>query len=145
MAAAAKSTKPTVKPKGQSQAKRWFKRTFSHKRIVTVEALLLIGLGDRLFKQWLLNEEFTTIPPAVKILILMFFVVGVFGSIILTLQRFMAAGLDKGTAVVQAIPLPTPTIVIHVLAFFGLFLLYGFVVFGGHYYIVAPWFYDLFK
>lgn len=103
--------------------KGWFKRTFSHRRLIAGEALLVVGLLDRLGRQWVLYQA--PVANWLKIVILMALVIGIFGGLLLLLQKFLTGSLAKTHEVVKALPLPTPLIFIHAAAFAGLFFLYA--------------------
>ena len=47
---------------------------------------------------------------------------GVFGGLMLLARRTVAKGLDATHGVVQAVPFPTPYVVVHLAVFVGLFL-----------------------
>jgi hypothetical protein len=101
----------------------WLKRTFSHRRLIAGEALLVVGVVDRLGRRWVTEEA--PVPNWLKVVILMALVIGIFGGLILVLQKVMTTGLAKTHDVVKALPLPTPIIFVHAAAFVGLFFAYA--------------------
>lgn len=109
----------------QRQGGLWVgvKRTFSHRRMIAVEALLVVGVLDRLGRRWVIEDA--PVPNWLKVLILMALVIGIFGGLLLVLQRVMASSLAKTHDVMKALPLPTPLIILHAAAFVGLFFAYA--------------------
>ena len=124
MAATAKQKKPA--PKRQGGGKSWWKRSFSHRRLVATEALLVVGVCDRMLRIWVLDEA--PIPNWAKVLVYMALVVGVFGGVLLMLHRVLTSSVSKTHEVVKALPLPTPMVFIHIGAFVGLFFLYAWAL-----------------
>lgn len=119
------------KPKsGSAKTKRsaWdhIKRTLSHRSLITAEALLLVGVADRLGRLWIMHEPH--LPAYAKVLLMMALTIGIFGGLILILQRMTTASLSKTHEVVRALPLPTPMVVVHAAAFAGLFFLYAWAL-----------------
>lgn len=125
MAKSSREKKGSGRSKGPARSSAWaaIKRTFSHRRLIAVEALLLVGLLDRLGRQWVIHEA--PAPEWLKVIILMALVVGVLGGVLLLLQKGLTSSLSKTHDVVKALPLPTPLVFVHAAAFVGLFFLYA--------------------
>jgi len=124
----AKTPRKQPKPKSPrpGRAQSWFKRTFSHRHLVATEALLVVGVCDRLGRLWVLEQA--PAPNWAKVLIYMGFVVGIFGGVLLLLHRVLTTSVNTTHEVVKALPLPTPMIFIHLAAFVGLFFLYAWAL-----------------
>ena len=67
------------------------------------------------------------LPAWSKVVFTMVLVIGLFGGLLLLIHRLTAASLARTHAVVQALPLPTPVILVHAAVFGALFLLYAWV------------------
>jgi len=117
-----KQRKPAA-PRRSGGIGGWIRRNFSHRRLITVEALLGVGLLDRLGRQWIIHDS--PLPDSVRVLVLMLLVIGVFGGVLVFLERLAAGSLSRTHEVVQALPLPTPLIFIHAAVFVAMFFLYG--------------------
>lgn len=99
---------------------RWFR----HRWLVEVEAVLLVGVA-----QELLQRQINTLglPNWGKTLWTMGCTLGVLGGLVVVLRLLAKRSVTKAHQTVQAIPLPTPYLLIHIAAFAGLFLLYAWV------------------
>ena len=89
-----------------SPLKRWL----SHKRLVTIEALLVIGACET-YLAGLVKES--SLANIWKVLFSMALVVGLFGALFLLAQRWTTQGLKRTHGVVQGLPVPTPMLVVH--------------------------------
>ena len=54
--------------------------------------------------------------------------IGLFGGLLLIVQRMTAGSLQRTHQLVQALPLPTPLLLVHVAALVGLFLLWAWLL-----------------
>lgn len=117
-----------AKGKASSSSKRRpprRRRLFSHTRLVMAEAVLLVGALHAYLEETIEDSE--ALHPALKVGLLMIVVVGIYGSVILFFERLAQRSLEKTHKVVQALPLPTPFIVVHVLVLVAIYLLYATV------------------
>lgn len=97
---------------------RWLR----HRALVTGEAILVVGVLQQLLQQRI-NE--LAMPNWGKVLWVMASTLGLLGVILVLVRVVAVKGVAKAHDVVQAIPLPTPTLFIHLLVYGGLFLLYA--------------------
>ncbi len=76
-----------------------------------MEALLLLEVG----KTWVTSRmlENDQLWPSLKVLLLMAITVGIFGIILLWVQRLTERSLTATHNMVQSIPVPTPLALIH--------------------------------
>jgi len=108
-------------PDTAAMAKRarspFWRRWFSHRRLLLIELLLLVGLLEDWAERQVLAAE---LPDAAKVVFSMALVVGLFGGLLLLVEGSLRYGLQRTHDVVQALPLPTPLLLVHSAALFGL-------------------------
>jgi hypothetical protein len=85
---------------------------------------LVVAVLLELTQRWING---TTLANGIKGLLLMGINIGAFGVLLLCVQVFAEKSLAKTHAVVQAIPVPTPYLLIHFVIFSGLFYLHAYV------------------
>lgn len=106
--------------RSQTTAKK-VKRLFSHRSLVAVEALLVVGLIETIAEDAVVAQ--TDLPNWAKVLFSMVLVVGLFGGLMLLFERWAQRGIDRTHGVVKSLPVPTPVLAIHgallVAIFFG--------------------------
>jgi hypothetical protein len=107
------------KKKGSSMP-RWLR----HRALIASEAILLVGAVQELVQQ---RVAALPLPNWGKVLWTMASVLGMLGLLLFFLHPLAKSGVSKGHDVVQAIPLPLPTLLVHLLAYGGIFLLYAWV------------------
>jgi len=100
---------------------RWLR----HRSLISSEALLLVGVLRELLSHQI---HAAPLPNWAKVLFVMTMTVGLFGGLFVLIQNLTAKTVGKTHDVVQAIPLPMPSVLIHVAAFVGLFFLYAKVL-----------------
>ena len=97
-------------------------RLFTHRRLIVMEALLLIGALEFMAEDRVVASDF---PDELKVAFVMLLVLGFFGSLLVVVERLAKSGLGTTRRTIQALPIPTPRIFIHALVLFGLFLAYA--------------------
>ena len=97
-------------------------RWFTHRRLIVMEALLLIGALEFAAEDRVVASDF---PDELKVVSVMVLVLGFFGSLLVVVERLATSGLGKTHRTIQALPIPTPRIFTHALVLFGLFLAYA--------------------
>jgi hypothetical protein len=90
-----------------------------------VEALLLVGALEFAAEDLVLASGLT---DELKVLFSMLLVLGFFGSLLLFAERFARQGVRTTHRTIQALPLPTPRILIHAVVLGSLFLAYAKVL-----------------
>lgn len=97
-------------------------RLLTHRRLIVSEALLLVGVLEMAAEDRVVASNF---PDELKVVFIMLLVLGFFGSLLIVVERLAKSGLGTTHRTIQALPIPTPRIVIHALLLFGLFLAYA--------------------
>ena len=103
--------------------KKHRKRIFSHARLLTIETILLVGLLQTWFEDWLVAHA--SLPGWLKISILMIIMIGVLGFLLVYIERIAKSSLSKAHDVVNAVPFPWTMLLVHIAVFAILFVLYG--------------------
>ena len=112
--------------KGSSRRQGGRRRLITHRRMVAIEALLALGALESWAENRMMADSHLADP--VKALLAMALVVGLFGAVLLIMQRWTQASLSKTHAVVQGLPLPTPVVVVHVGVLVALYFLWCWVL-----------------
>ncbi|MFW5698348.1 MAG: hypothetical protein ACOCYN_00705 [Planctomycetota bacterium] len=96
-----------------------------------VEAVLLVGA----IEMWCEDQitAYPNLPEWTRVLFVMLLVAGLFGAVLLFLQRLAYGSMNRAHKVVDALPLPTPTLMVHALAIGALFVFYAWVL------RIQPW------
>ncbi len=97
---------------------RWLR----HRALVTGEAILLVGVLQQLIQQ---HVGTLGLPNWAKVLWVMASTLGALGVALVVVRLILRKGVATAHDMVQAIPLPTPTLLIHLLVYGGLYLLYA--------------------
>lgn len=92
---------------------------------MVLEALLLVGVLEMAAEDLVVASSY---PDEVKIVLIMLLVLGFFGTLIVVVERMAKSGVGVTHKTIQALPIPTPRLVIHALVLFGLFLAYARVL-----------------
>lgn len=100
-------------------------RWSTHRRLVVLEALLLVGVLEMAAEDRIVASDF---PDELKIAFVMLLVLGFFGSFLVVLERVARSGLGTTHRTIRSLPIPMPRIFIHVLVLLGLFLAYAGVL-----------------
>ena len=95
-----------------------------HRSLIVTEAMLLVGLGQLLFNDWLLAHP--EIEPSLRVLIGMAMVLGSFGGVLFWARRYLARTIADTHSFVRALPFPTPKWLFHTVALAALYVGYSF-------------------
>lgn len=107
--------------KRSSMVPGWFR----HRQVLTTEAVLLVGVGMELLQRWITNRP--DVPWWAKTLEVMLVNAGMLGGVLLLVTTWTRGSLHGATRAVQAVPLPAPLVVVHLLAGVALFALYAWI------------------
>ena len=99
------------------------KRIFSHARMLTIETILLVGLMQVWFEEWLVGQS--GLPGWLKILTLMVIMIGILGFLLVSIEQLTKKSLAHAHDVAKNMPIPWSMVLVHIAAFVGLFYLYG--------------------
>lgn len=102
----------------------WMPRWLRHRTLAAGEAILLVGACNEMLQQFVGRLD---LPNWGKVLWVMGSTLGLLGVMLLVIRLVADKGVAKTHEVVQAIPLPTPHLLVHALIYGGLFLLYSIV------------------
>ncbi len=97
---------------------RWLR----HRGLITGEAILLVGVLQQVIQDRISELP---LPNWGKVLWVMASTLGALGLVLFFAKDFALKGVAKTHDVAQALPLPTPTLLVHVAIYGGLFLLYA--------------------
>ena len=100
-------------------------RWLTHRRLVLFEALLLVGALEMAAEDRVVASN---LPDELKVVFAMLLVLGFFGTLLVIVERIAKTGLGTTHRRIQALPMPTPRLVIHACVLFGLFLAYARVL-----------------
>jgi hypothetical protein len=104
--------------KPKARRRRWL----THRGFVAVEALLLAGILKDLAEDFVKASE---LGPRWKVLFVMAFTVGLFGSLFFFVERFTARAVAGGHRLERTLPLAMPFWVAHAAILLALFFLYA--------------------
>jgi hypothetical protein len=107
---------------GRKRKGTWVPRVLRHRSLMTSEAILIVGALQEVIQQ---QVGQLALPNWGKVLWVMASTLGLLGVVLFFVRAFAEKGVAKTHDVVQAIPLPTPTLLVHVAIYAGLFLLYA--------------------
>lgn len=96
-----------------------------HRSLLTTEAVLVVAVGMELAQRWVAGCA--GVPWWGKTLMVMVVNAGVLGGLLLLLTGFTRRSLSGAHRAVQAVPLPTPLVLIHLAILGGLFALYAWI------------------
>jgi len=102
----------------------WVPVWLKHRGLMTGEVILLIGVVQELVQR---QMNHLGLPPYGKVLWIMACTLGVLGVLLMVVQAALKRSLAKTHEVVQAIPLPTPLLLVHAALYVGLFYLYAWM------------------
>ena len=108
----------------RKRSNSWVPRWLRHRMLAAGEAILLVGACNQLLQQ---QVEGFNLPNWGKVLWTMGSTLGVLGVMLMVVRIIADKSVAKTHEVVQAIPLPLPYFLVHVLIYGGLFLLYSIV------------------
>jgi hypothetical protein len=96
---------------------------FSHRRLLLTEAILVAGLAQLAAHDWLMNQHH--LSAALRVVLGMAMVVGVFGGLFLLFQRSVTWGLHKTVSTVKRGAGLATTFLPHALLWLALFAAYA--------------------
>lgn len=99
-------------------------RIFRHRNLVASEGLLLVAVLQEVIQRWVNGLE---IANWGKALFMMAVNLGALGILLVFVQIAAEKSLSKTHAAVQAIPFPTPYLLIHSAVFIAIFYLHAYV------------------
>lgn len=102
----------------------WAPRWLRHRTLATSEAILLVGVCQELLQRQIAT---LALPNWGKVLWVMASTLGLLSILLLVMRNVATKSVIKTHDMVQAIPLPTPYLLVHALVYAGLFLLYAYV------------------
>lgn len=112
--------------KSSKKSSTWRRRRLlTRARLLTVEALLIVGIAQTWFEDWLIEQ--TEIPGWAKIAFIMILMAGALGFLLIFLERVAKKSLASAQGVAQAVPLPWSSVAIHLAVIALLFWLYGVI------------------
>ena len=114
MPSKARRAPPTARP----ALPRWL----SHRNLLVVESLLVVGLAQEAAEDWLVQAP---VPAWLRVVLVMGLVVGLFAGVVVVVERGVRHGLHTSHAVAKRLPLPFPVVALHVVALVGLFAAYA--------------------
>ncbi len=102
---------------------RWRRpRWLSHRGLIAVEALLLLGISKDLLVAWVRTAH---LPNYGKVLFVMGLTVGLFGGLFLFVEKFTARTVAGTYRAVRSLPVALPYWLVHAGVLLVLFLLYA--------------------
>ena len=104
----------------RSRMPKWL----SHRRVVGVEVVLLVGVAHHVFERWIMDLG---LPNWAETLFTMIGVIGAFSLLFAAVNALASFGVGQAHQAIKATPLPLPGLVIHLAALGGLFLLYAWL------------------
>ncbi|MBA3685307.1 MAG: hypothetical protein H0W72_08705 [Planctomycetes bacterium] len=95
-----------------------------HRVLLSAEAVLVVALA----KDWVVGwVKAQALPDWLKVVFIMAVTVGILGGLFLFAEQVTQRSVARTHQVVQALPLPTPYLLIHALILFALYLVYAHV------------------
>ena len=104
-----------------AKPKNALRRLVSHRRLLAMEALLLVNAAVTYAENEFLA---TNLQNWLKVLVVMALVLGFFGALLVVIEAASKAGLAKTHDMIQKMPFPTPILLVHSCIWLGLFALY---------------------
>ncbi len=95
---------------------------FSHRQLVMLEAVLLVGLGKETL-EWVVLEQ-SGLPPLTRVAIGMFVVVSTLGGLVFAAQKRLRVSLDKTQKAVRK-RVRVPQALLHVAFLMAIFVAYA--------------------
>ncbi|MEK7412134.1 MAG: hypothetical protein AAB263_02320 [Planctomycetota bacterium] len=95
----------------------------SHRNLLTAETAMLVAVAMQFLQNWV--AERPDVPWWLKTLMVMLVNGGLLGGLLLLLNALTRSSLAGAHKVVQAVPLPTPFLAIHIVILGGMFILYA--------------------
>jgi hypothetical protein len=102
----------------------WVPSWLKHRALLTGEVILVVGVVQELIQR---QMNHLGLPPYGKVLWIMACTLGVLGVLLVVVHTAVKRSLAKTHEVVQAIPVPTPLLLVHAAIYVGLFYLYAWM------------------
>ncbi len=106
--------------KSRSSTPRWLR----HRTLITGEALLLVAVAQEMIQRQVNQLDLANWS---KVMWLMAVNIGALGLLLVLVKIVAEKSLAQTHSVVQAMPLPTPYLFIHLLIFAGMFYVHAYV------------------
>lgn len=106
---------------GKNKKSAW-RRAFSNRRLISLEAILLMGLLENFAEAQVMAAD---LPDPVKSLFIMLLIAGAFGVLMALVVAATKRSLAGGNKLLQSLPIPTPLLVVHGAALSGIYWLYA--------------------
>lgn len=108
--------------KGSSGSRSKRSGMLSHRGLIAIEAMLLLGV----VKDWIFERLVkSTFPNYTKVLLVMAVTVGLFGGLFLVVEKLTASSVVRTHQAAKRLPVAVPTLAIHGALLFVLFILYA--------------------
>ena len=98
------------------------RKYLSNKRLISLEAVLLVGFLENYVENLVTQSSFAA---PIKTLFIMLLIAGAFGVLMALVISLTKQSLHGAKKAVDALPLPTPFILIHSCAILGIYSLYS--------------------
>lgn len=98
------------------------RRHLSNRRLISLEAVLLVGLLENFAETQVVQSNFS---DPVKSLFIMLLVAGAFGLLMAVVVAMTKRSLSQGNKVLRSLPVPPPILLVHGLALVGIYWLYA--------------------
>ncbi|MFM2091160.1 MAG: hypothetical protein RLZZ127_1649 [Planctomycetota bacterium] len=108
-----------------AKRRSWLPAWCSHRNLISVEVVLLVGAANQAFGDWITHRP--EVANWGKALFTMLGVIGAFGVLFALVSRAATAGVAGTHKAIQALPMPTPFLLVHLAALGGIFLLYAWL------------------
>lgn len=110
-----------AKPRSDGWNLPWLR----HRNLLTAEAALLVAVGLQLLQTSVSTRP--DVPWWLKTLLIMAINGGLLGGMLLLVTALTRSSLSGAQRVVQAVPLPTPLLAIHLVILGSMFVLYAHI------------------
>ncbi len=98
------------------------RRYLSNRRLISLEAVLLVGLLENFAESYVMGTGF---PAPLKSLFIMMLVAGAFGLLMVVVVSATKRSLSQGSKMLQSLPVPTPVLLVHGAVLVGIYWLYA--------------------
>ncbi len=110
--------------KDSSRRGGW-RRWLSHRFLVGIEVVLLVGAANQAFGDWVVSQQ--QVPWWGRTLFAMAGVIGAFSALFAMVNALAAVGVNATHKAVQSAPVPLPGLAVHLAALTGIFFLYAWL------------------
>jgi hypothetical protein len=94
----------------------------SHRHLIAIEAMLVLGVIKDVIFDLVKKSGY---PNYFKVLLIMAATVGLFGGLFFVIEKLTARGVAGTHQALKQLPVVLPTLIVHVVLLFLLFLLYA--------------------